>query len=70
MEVSMKRYLLFVGLRSHPLGGWRDFAGDFDILTEARTAGRACVADESQSKWWQIVDTTTKEVVEADGMET
>ncbi len=32
----MKRYLLFNCEAYYPFGGWRDFAGSFDTIEEAR----------------------------------
>ena len=54
----MKRYIVFAGFDYYPGGGWDDFAGSFDTLSEAQAAG---IADHGD--WFQILDTQTWELV-------
>jgi hypothetical protein len=60
----MKQYLVFAGSDYYPSGGWKDFKGSFDSIDEAK---KFLNTEELRSyDWWQIVDTTTQEVVERD----
>lgn len=58
----MKRYLLFSGEDYYPIGGWKDFIGDFDSAEEAKSSlpvpGKMVCPD-----WFHIVDTYTKTIV-------
>lgn len=54
----MKRYLLFAGDRYYPAGGWQDFKGSFDSLTEA------ILAAVNSFEWWHVVDGYSGKVVE------
>lgn len=56
----MKRYLVFAGDTHYPAGGWDDFIGDYDNLTEAFHIAK--ITGHS-SHWWHVVDTQTKNVV-------
>lgn len=57
----MKRYLVFGGTNYYPEGGWDDFFGSADSMLEAVTmVAKEMIGDE----WWQIVDTTTGEIVD------
>ncbi len=50
----MKRFLLFTGDDFYPLGGWKDFKGDFNTESEAIHH----LIDFSNSyDWWHIIDT-------------
>lgn len=57
----MKRYLAFSGDNYYPAGGWDDFKGDFDSLTEAFAIAKK---DNEKYGWWHIIDRDTKEEVE------
>lgn len=56
----MKQYLLFAGSRYYPCGGWNDFQGSFDSITEAigfkALEGLGC-------DWWHVVDNETGTIV-------
>lgn len=56
----MKRYLAFAGNTYYPCGGWGDFVGDFDTITEAFDAGKK---GNERFGWWQVIDSHTKEEV-------
>jgi hypothetical protein len=58
----MKRYLLFSGSNYYASGGWNDFREDYDTLEEAKEGLRI-----HQEQWWQIVDITTKTMVDSEG---
>jgi len=61
----MKRYLLFAGDNYYPCGGWEDFIEDFDDLQKARDRGAAEEVADGLGRWWHVVDSETKSVVEA-----
>jgi hypothetical protein len=54
----MKRYLLFCGDIYYPSGGWDDFVNYYDTIEEAREA-----VSKMPHDWWQIVDTTTMNMI-------
>lgn len=56
----MKRYLIFMGLDYYPSGGWNDFVEAVDTLEAARYIWE----HRAHSDWWQVVDTTTMELVD------
>lgn len=45
----MKQFLLFGGDNYYPSGGWGDFKGSFDTVSEA-------VESRGGGDWWHIVD--------------
>ena len=52
----MKRYLAFYGDIYYPLGGMRDFIGDYDSIDEAISA----VKEKNKSEWsgtedWDVI---------------
>lgn len=51
-------YLVFAFDGYYPAGGWNDFVGAFDTLSEAVTAGVRSVAD-----YYQVVSTDSKTIV-------
>lgn len=57
MKGSMKRYLAFGYCTYEPgSGGWEDFQGDFDLLSDAAVA----------AAWWSgwhVVDVQTREII-------
>lgn len=56
----MNRYLLFVGDTYYPSGGWDDFIGPYDSVSDAWT-----VAVQKHRDWAHVVDSTTgQQVVE------
>lgn len=57
----MKRYLLFQFDDYYPSGGWKDFTGDFDSITDALTNR----ANDPQGDLYQLVDTQLKQVIES-----
>jgi hypothetical protein len=59
----MEQYIVFAGENFYPLGGWCDYIGSYPTVEEAREAASNCKCD-----WWQIVDITTKTVVEDRGL--
>ena len=53
----MKRYALFTGNVCYPAGGWDDFAGTFDTITEARWAeAEKDTGSYPGDWWWHVVD--------------
>jgi hypothetical protein len=60
-------YLLFVGDRYYPNGGWLDLAGRFATADEARAragfirSGRHSL--ERDDFWWHVVDLDSGEIV-------
>lgn len=58
----MKRYLAFGNSCYYPAGGWDDFIGDFDTITDAFDACKKKCND--QYEWWHVIDRDTKEEVE------
>ncbi len=58
----MKRYLLFMGMHYYPFGGWKDFKDSFDTIEEAQQHFKDANLDSIA--WYQIVDTSTWEIVE------
>lgn len=57
----MKKYLAFSGECYYPGGGWEDFKGDFDNITEAFTVARK---DHEKYGWWHVIDRDTQKEVE------
>ncbi len=59
----MKPYLLFYGNAYYPLGGFADFKGAFDTVTEAlaafEEANQRAKEDFRDVDWAQIVDART-----------
>lgn len=55
----MKRFLLFSNIEFYPNGGWGDFGGDFDSISEAQEHAKKTVIDE----WFEIVDTRIKKII-------
>ncbi len=53
----MKRYILFCFSAYYPTGGWNDFVGAYDTVEEA------LAADRSGTEFYQVVDTTTGQIV-------
>lgn len=52
----MKPYLLFMGSRYYPNGGWEDFKGSYDSLEEALFEQKRLVEiNEHTYPWWQII---------------
>jgi hypothetical protein len=58
----MEQYIVFAGENFYPLGGWCDYIGSYSTVEEARNA-----ANNRECDWWQIVDITSKNVVEDRG---
>jgi hypothetical protein len=48
----MKQFMVFAGDNYYPCGGFDDFGGDFDLLSEAIAKAASYKKD-----WWHIVDT-------------
>jgi hypothetical protein len=59
-QITMKKYLLFLGDCYYPSGGWNDFQSSFDTIEEARAAV------PPNTDWWHIVDSETASEVERD----
>lgn len=59
-----QRYLVFGGLEDHgPTGGWNDFLGSFEDISDAAYLGLKGW-EKNGSKWWfQVVDLATGEEV-------
>lgn len=57
----MKKYLAFGGDCYYPSGGWDDFRGDFDLVTDAFEAAKK---NNKKYGWWHVIDRDTKEEVE------
>lgn len=55
----MKRYLLFAGDQYYPAGGWQDYKGRFNRISEALKA-----AANGTWSWWQVVDLKSDKIVE------
>ena len=63
----MKRYALFCCRRYYPGGGFNDFIGTYDTVSEAETAASKWVEDEFVCyAHWHVVDLTTGQKVVAD----
>jgi hypothetical protein len=58
----MKRYLVFQFDQYYPSGGWSDFTGAYDTLTQALKAR----ADNPQAEYYHIVDSELGGIVETD----
>lgn len=58
----MKQFLVFAGSNFYPNGGWSDYKGDFDSIENAL---RYLVKSHSEWEWYQIVNSETKEIIEA-----
>lgn len=56
----MKRFLVFTFDTWYPLGGWSDFAGDFDTLEGAQERAHRTASDH-----FQIVDTETNQIIQS-----
>ena len=57
----MKRFLLFAGDHYYASGGWNDFKGDFDDVSEAKKwieMNKGYLFD-----WAHAIDTLTKEYI-------
>lgn len=52
----MKRYLLFMGHRYYPMGGWYDLFSSYDTVDSALSA---IGARDYDPDWWQVVDSVT-----------
>ena len=64
----MKRYLLFCGFAFYPLGGWWDFEGSFDSITEAWAEYRSKMNESGEPlDWAHIIDTESGECVKSEG---
>jgi hypothetical protein len=63
----MKRYLLFIGDTYYPGGGWKDFIGSFETVSEALIE---LAEPRSKYDWFQIVDLTKEEIVQQAGRNT
>jgi hypothetical protein len=61
----MKRYIAFYGDRYYPLGGMKDFIGDFDYLDEAINLIETKHSEDGylDIMWYQVYDTETKSIV-------
>jgi hypothetical protein len=57
----MKRYLVFAGSVYYPSGGWDDFVGAYDTITEARAV--ELERGKGDYSWAHTIDTETMEVV-------
>lgn len=57
----MKRYLAFGNDCYYPAGGWDDFRGDFDNVTEAFEAAKR---NNEKYGWWHVIDRDTMNEVE------
>ena len=55
-------FLLFVYEDHYPLGGWRDYKGDFETLSEAEQDVRSL----GEGWFYQVVDTRSGVVVAGD----
>jgi hypothetical protein len=64
----MKQYLIFGGGCYYANGGFNDLVTDADTKEEALTIATDLVekhkGDYNTFDWWQIVDTTTRQIVE------
>lgn len=62
----MDRFLLFGGDQYYPAGGWQDYKGSFETLTDALrgAAGNLRDTDTGTWDWWHIVDLSTNQIVE------
>ncbi len=61
------RYALFAGDQYYPAGGWQDYKGSYDSLTQALKAAAGDTRNtDLQGKWdwWHIVDLETGKMVE------
>lgn len=60
----MKRYLLFAG--DNAQGGWRDFAGDFDSIEEARAhhGDQLHTWPEVEARWLNVAEPMPADVAE------
>ena len=58
----MKRYLVFAGFQYYPVGGMKDFAGDFDDLDEA-VALMIAKMKEYGMAWGQVWDNQERELI-------
>ena len=56
------RYILFVFELMYPGGGWHDFVGHFDTLTEAMSAASDAF-EKHRGDYYQIVDKATNTTV-------
>jgi hypothetical protein len=59
----MKRYLLFAGMTYYPLPGWEGFIGSFDTADQAQAEGEKRQNQTAFTDWWQVVDSTTGQIV-------
>ena len=57
-------YLVFAGSSYYPNGGWNDFKGYFDNLTDAYRYLATVRCD-----WWQIVRAHSHQIIEKWGQE-
>lgn len=60
----IQKYILFMGDRYYPWGGWKDYLADFDTISQCQL--KAIERQESENLsfcWFQIVDSETKEIV-------
>lgn len=55
----MDRFILFGGDNYYPAGGWQDYKGGFPNKEKAVREAAAWGWD-----WWQVVDTTSGEIVD------
>ena len=53
----MKRYMVFAGDTYYPLGGFKDFQSDFDILENAVIFAKEKLGGIDFIDWIHIVDT-------------
>lgn len=62
---SHKRYLLFGGYDYYPSGGWNDYFGDFDSISDAKDelVKRSGKGYPFAYDWWHIVDSDKREIV-------
>ena len=64
----MNRYLLFAGDAFYPMGGWQDFHGSFDSVSEALAFAEAHAHPEDDEAfalpfdWIEVVDSSTNQL--------
>lgn len=58
----MKRYLLFGGSVFYAAGGWRDFIGSFDSITDA--ISKVANSDPDDLEWYHVIDSEAGSIVQ------
>lgn len=69
LDFNTVPFLLFVGERHYPSGGWHDFNEAFDNVHTATATGERLIAEENNfyMDWYHVVDLRSGRIVAGGG---